>query len=238
MSYTVAIANHKGGVGKTTTAVSLGVEWRTRGVSVLIVDTDYPQHHVVTWLGLASELGHLDNAPVVRAMPAAALAKQLRKVGAGFDLVILDTPPRQPEVQAAAVAMADLVVVPTGSQAQEMWALYDTAALVQAEMRRRPACVTVALLTRWKGQTVMGRHAAAAIAEVGLPTLEARCCDRVDYPYAFAAGLGVTEYAPMSEAAREVRELANELEELADGGIPKRAAASTRKGLRPVEVRS
>lgn len=238
MGYTVACANHKGGVGKTTTAVSLGVEWRSRGLSVLIVDTDYPQHHVVTWLGLASELGHLDKAPVVRAMPAASLAKQLRKVGDGFDVVILDTPPRQPEVQAAACAMADLIVVPTGSQPQEMWALYDTAELVRAEMKRRPACVSVALLTRWDGQTVMGRHAAAAIAEVGLPTLEARCCYRVDYAYAFAAGLGVTEYAPKSPAAREIRELATELEELADGGIPDRGEALDTQALRPVEVRT
>jgi hypothetical protein len=35
-----------------------------------------------------------------------------------------------------------------------------------------------------------------------------------------------------------VRAIADELEELADGGIPKRAVSSTRKGLRPVEVRS
>jgi chromosome partitioning protein len=238
MSYTVVCTNHKGGVGKTTTAVSLGVEWRARGLSVLIVDTD-PQRHVVTWLGLAAEKGHsLEKAPVVRAMPAATLAKQLRKVGEGFDVVIVDTPPQLRDVQAAAVAMGDLLLIPTGSTAQEMWALYDAAELARAEVKRRPACVVVALLTRWDGQTVMGRHAVAAIAEVGLPTLEAKCSYRLDYGYAFAAGLGVTEYAPKSAAAREVRQLATELEELADGGIPVRGEALERQAGRPVEVRT
>jgi chromosome partitioning protein len=239
MSYTVAVTNHKGGVAKTTTAVSLGVEWRARGLSVLIVDTD-PQRHVVTWLGLAAERGGhaLEHAPVVRAMPAAKLAKQLRKIGEGFDVVIVDTPPQLADVQAAAAAMADLMVIPTGSTAQEMWALYDAAALARAEMKRRPACIAVALLTRWDGQTLMGRHAEAAIAEVGLPTLETKCCYRVDYGYAFAAGLGVTEYAPKSAAASEVRQLATELEELADGRIPRRGAAADKRAVRSAEVRT
>jgi chromosome partitioning protein len=228
MSYTVAIATHKGGVGKTTTAVALGVEWRSRGLSVLIIDTD-PQRHVVTWLGVASERGHLETAPVVRAMPAASLAKQLRKVGEGFDVVLIDTPPREADVQAAAVAMADLILIPTGSQAQEMWALYETAALARAECKRRPATVAVALLTRWNGATVMGRHAAAAIAEVGLPTLEARFAYRIDFAYCMAEGLGVTVYAPKSDAAHEVRVLADELEELAGGGIPVQRRKTVRR---------
>ena len=51
---TIALANQKGGVGKTTTTVNLGAALTLRGNNVALLDMD-PQAHLTTFLGIAPE---------------------------------------------------------------------------------------------------------------------------------------------------------------------------------------
>jgi chromosome partitioning protein len=52
--FTLTIANQKGGVGKTTTAMNLGSAFIRRGMRVLLIDSD-PQANLTSYLGATPE---------------------------------------------------------------------------------------------------------------------------------------------------------------------------------------
>jgi chromosome partitioning protein len=207
----VALVGQKGGVGKTTCATALAVEWHARGRRVLLVDAD-PQGSARTWGDVAVEQGRA--APPVVAM-GAGLHKHLRDVAPDYDVVVVDCPPRHGDVMRAALMVADVAVLPCGPTALDAWALEASIALVREARELRPALRAAVAITRRDPRTALGASARATLEPFGLDVLASELGLRVTYQEAPAAGLGPTTYDPGSEAAAEVRALATELEALA-----------------------
>lgn len=83
--YILALANQKGGVGKTTTAVNLAGELASRGRQVLLVDCD-PQGNATTSLGIPKR--DLRYSTYEAIVGVAGLDRAIRSTGrAGLDIV-------------------------------------------------------------------------------------------------------------------------------------------------------
>jgi chromosome partitioning protein len=88
----ITVANQKGGVGKTTSAVNLGVALALHGMNVLVIDLD-PQGNASTGLGVPHHAGVpnvydvlIEGTPIADVVQPAAGVPRLRCVPATIDL--------------------------------------------------------------------------------------------------------------------------------------------------------
>jgi chromosome partitioning protein len=217
---TIALVGQKGGAGKTTIAVCFAVELERRGRRVLLVDAD-PQASARTWAEVATEAGH--PAPACVTMGAGLHRRgQLDRVAAGFDVVIIDCPPRHGEIQRSALMAADLAVLPCGPSPTDAWALASSLELVEDARQLRPDLRAVIVLTRVQAATRIAQTTREALAEASVPVLRAELGYRVAFQEALAAGRGVSEYAAGDPAATELQAVLDEVLHLAGLRAPRR----------------
>jgi len=210
----ISVIGQKGGIGKSTMTICLGVAAIERGLRALLVDAD-PQGTVRTWADVANEVEGRDahETPTVVAMGATMhRAGQLASLAGGYDLTIIDCPPRHGDIQRSALMMADVAVLPCGPSAADAWALAGTVDVVQEVRTLREELRACIVITRAQGRTVLGRGARGVLESSGFPVLSSKLESRVAYQEALAAGRGVTAYAPRDRAASEVRALLDEIQ--------------------------
>ncbi len=206
----VAIANSKGGVGKSTLATNLAVEGALGGLSVLLVDTD-PQASSAVFAATRDE-----NRPAFRLiqMSQPILHREIPKLSEPYDLVILDTGARENKTFRSALAAADSVLVPITPSAYDIWASEDVFTLVD-EIGTTRNLETRVVLNQVIPRTRVAREALEALEELtdefGAELMNTRIHSRVAWKMAIGKGLSVTEFEPGGSAASELRALWLEL---------------------------
>jgi chromosome partitioning protein len=209
-SLIVAFGNGKGGVGKSTTAINLAVEWMQRGRRVLLIDAD-PQGTAVTWSNVAAEAGV--PAPTVVGM-GDNIRQAVPELAASADVTLIDTAGRLGKRLASALMIADIALLPCRPNPADIWALAETVDTVRSVQELRPELLAYVLINGTEVRTSLSRDARENIASAGLPLLKTQLSQRVAFAEACATGKGVTTYQPKSPAAAEVRALADEIEML------------------------
>lgn len=123
----LAFASQKSGAGKTTLASHMAVQAQRAGaVSVALIDTD-PDASLADWCALREG----PSPKVVRATPKDLAAKVEKFRQDGVDFVIVDTAPSMSHALEDALAIVDLVAIPTRPCAHDLAAAGATVALAQ-----------------------------------------------------------------------------------------------------------
>jgi len=200
----VAVAQRKGGAGKTTVVAQLGVAWALAGRRVTLLDVD-PQGSLTAWAKVRADERHAP-APVIAAVQGWRLATEIDRLRAGTDLILIDTPPHAETDARVAIRAADLILVPLQPSPMDLWATGATLELIRQEKRR-----VLLLLNRLPARSNMIVFSRDAIAREGLPLSAAALGNRTAFAASMAEGAGVAETEPHGPAAEEIAALAAEI---------------------------
>jgi chromosome partitioning protein len=206
MTYTISLLNQKGGVGKTTLAVHLAAGLARRGGRVLLADADV-QGSALDFA--AAREG--DPLFTVIGLPKPTLHKELPALGASYDAVVIDGPPRVNDVARSAILAADLVLIPIQPSPYDVWAAAEIVNLIAESSVYKEGQLAAFVMNRRIVNSAIGRDVTEALAGYKLPVLSASLCQRVAFAESAARGQTVYETTPSGPARDEVDALTEEV---------------------------
>ena len=207
MGKIIAVAQQKGGAGKTMLASQLAVAFaETASVAVLDID---PQASLTIWAKLRSTAAKAGHKITAANTAGWRLTTELEKLAAAHDIVLIDTPPVIDTDNRRAIRASHLVLIPLNPSPPDLWAAEGTLKMA-AEEKRKVALV----FNRAPASSKLRKRLEAEIADRRIRLLETALANRAGYANAFAEGLGVTEAGPTTIAAEEVRSLAAAIQNL------------------------
>lgn len=208
----LAVANTKGGVGKTTLALNIAIARAIAGQDVWLIDGDR-QNTAQTAIGLRAEAGQIPAIACGSYVDGGLLRSQVLQQKNKFDEIIIDVGGRDSSALRAALVIADILVVPFQPRSYDVWALADISLLIQEARSVRDGLRAYAVLNSADPSGSDNREAADAVADH--PELEL-----LDAPlrrrkaFANAAGAGLCVYEAVPHDVRAVAELSYLIKQL------------------------
>jgi chromosome partitioning protein len=193
MSRTLLVTSIKGGSGKSLLSVHLLVAARASGMSSLLCDADLDQGTALAWQKVR---GTTDDVRRVRPDDLAKVVRQNK-----LDLLIVDSAPRADTDAVNMARLANFILIPVRPALPDI-AAADRAVAV-AKAAGRPFATVVNGAYPRTPETAEARGVLSELGEV----VPVDIYNRIAFARALGAGEAVTEFAPKSEAAREINEL-------------------------------
>jgi chromosome partitioning protein len=198
----IAVANVKGGAGKTTLATNLAIARAIAGRDVLLIDADN-QGSSADFTALRTEqLGNAGYA--VARLLGREVRSEVSKMRPKFDEIIIDVGGRDSEGLRAALTVADSVLIPVLPSSFDVWSFSSMVGLAREARVINPELRVLAVLNAADAQGSDNREARELLKETeGVEALSCQLGRRKAYRNAAAQGRSVVDMTPKDPKAIE-----------------------------------
>ena len=195
----IAVANQKGGVGKTTLAMNMAAGLTRRG-SCIVVDAD-PQRSATMWIELSDSLREFP----ARVVPAEdEIKKQIIQLQTEFDYIVIDCPPEiKSDSTISAIEISQILLIPLLPSPMDLWASTRIEELIKRVQRVNPTISAFVVLNQIEPRSAMSRGMDGALQEINIPVLRHRLSRRASYRTAALEGCSVYDLGFRGRVASE-----------------------------------
>lgn len=200
----------KGGTGKTTTAINLGIERARRGAKVLLVDADPDQESLTDYVANRDEHGAEPSLSVVQ-VKGTTTSKSLIALAKEYSDIIVDCGGFDSVELRQAVLVCQVWIVPLNPTQMQVWTmpklkeLLDGANAMRGDAQLRAYLLGMRLSTNSLNRA-RGDLETVATEFDGFGVLSTIVHQRAAFERAEALGIAVTELDRPSESDRKARD--------------------------------
>lgn len=202
----IAIIGNKGGVGKTTLAINLATLLNEQAATCLL-DAD-PQGSILHWAAM------VDNANMPAVFDATAnVGNAVAQYRDDYQHILIDCPPQlQSEQTQAALASADVVVIPVLPSPLDLWATVAVNEGIASAQESNPDLKALLVINQMEPSTKLSKLIRDVIQELGIPAATTTLNRRVVYRASVLQGKSVSQMGRAGAfAADEMRNLLAEI---------------------------
>ena len=211
MTKIIGIVQLKGGAGRSTLATNLAA-LLSRKAPTALLDCDMPQGTSASWYAVRQAEGRTEGLTLATVETARDLVSTIE--GLGHNYVVIDAPPRIAEVTRAILMLSDLLLIPLGPSAAEIWATTDLLDTIEEAQEERPELKSRIVWNKFRAYTKSAPELRDAVKkELKAPALKNTIGYRVAYSEALARGLAGDEWTD-STTKDELRAVVGEIERL------------------------
>ncbi|MDP2343769.1 MAG: ParA family protein [Deltaproteobacteria bacterium] len=241
----IAVANQKGGCGKTTVTMVVAAGLWARGLRVLVVDADR-QGSASTWSANAPPSVPFPARVCNLAHAGKALPSEVQKFAEDVDVILIDCPPSvDSPLPQAALLISDLLLVPLLPSPADVAAAASFFALVEQAEGLNPG-LQKRIVPNMVQRTALADSFKKSFESLPLARTATELTLRVSYREAMALGASIESLPASAKRAQdEVKRLVAEVVALLDIGslgrplsVLKAAVKGPRKPARPAKAKA
>jgi len=197
----IAVANQKGGSGKTTVSMQLAGAIARRRNKVLVVDAD-PQGTATRWAASAEDDCPFPASVVGLSAASAKVHREVKKFIDDYDYIIIDCPPAADSpVPQSALLIADLVLVPLIPSPLDMWAAVGIRQVIANVSDLNEGLKSRLVLNQCQPNTTLTQETLEVLPEFGIELANAQLRHRQVYRQSAVFGQTVHDFGGKASAA-------------------------------------